>query len=150
MSEAPLYPAPIMGWRVWHVDDDSSGARLLSWSRSAEWPAGRRMEASCKRLLRLRARDHEAPGSGHVCGLYALRSRERAELLLRDLFAAAPPGCGRRPAALGMVSLWGRVIENVDGWRAQYGYPYELFLFGGGVTLARRLRDSYAIDVSLA
>lgn len=30
---------------------------------------------------------------------------------------------------LGQVSLWGRVIETENGYRAQYAYPAELWLF---------------------
>lgn len=29
---------------------------------------------------------------------------------------------------VGQVHLWGRVIEHEHGWRAQYAYPYELFV----------------------
>lgn len=65
---------------------------------------------------------------------------------------ALPParhGAGRRPPplALGRVSLWGRVFENTDGWRAQFAYPYELFVLGGGGGTVRALRDAYAVDV---
>jgi hypothetical protein len=49
--------------------------------------------------------------------------------------------------ALGRVSLWGRVVARENGFRAQYAYPYELFLIGGGDDLARRLRRLYAVDV---
>ena len=53
------------------------------------------------------------------------------------------------PVALGRVSLWGRVIENVDGWRAQFAYPYDLLLVGGDPAAARALARRYAVDVSL-
>jgi hypothetical protein len=48
---------------------------------------------------------------------------------------------------LGRVSLWGRVFENTHGWRAQYAYPYELFVLGGDAATVRGLRDTYAVDV---
>jgi hypothetical protein len=51
--------------------------------------------------------------------------------------------------ALGRVSLWGRVIENVQGWRAQYAYPYDVTLIAGDADAARGLRRRYAVDVSL-
>jgi hypothetical protein len=57
---------------------------------------------------------------------------------------------GRRPLALGRVSLWGRVIENIDGFRAQYAYPYDLELVGGDEQLAGALRARYAVDVTRA
>lgn len=129
------YAEPLRGWRVWHVRE----GRLLSWSQSGEWPAERRMEARCRRLLR-RVCD-AAPATGHTCGIYAVRTREAAEKLLHEL----PPLPG--PVAVGQVSLWGRVVENVGGWRAQYAYPYELFLLRGDDATVRSLRSRYAVDV---
>jgi hypothetical protein len=54
-----------------------------------------------------------------------------------------------RPIALGSVSLWGRILARERGYRAQYAYPYELFVIGGDEQIARELRDRYAVDVSL-
>ena len=73
-----------------------------------------------------------------------MRTRELAESLLRKL-----PGAVVGTVALGRVSLWGRVIENVDGWRAQYAYPYDLLLLGGDQAQASELRRRYAVDVEL-
>ena len=122
---------PLVGWRLWHVDGD----RLRSWTRGTSWPACSRLDARCRR--------HAAPHLGHGCGVYALRTRELAESLL-----AALPGLPRRPVAIGRVSLWGRVVENVDGWRAEFAYPYDLELVGGNERLASALRSRYAVDVT--
>ena len=43
--------------------------------------------------------------------------------------------------------MWGRAIANVDGWRAQYAYPYEVYLVGATAELAAALRKRYAVDV---
>jgi hypothetical protein len=128
-----------------------SGARLRSWAHSTQWPAGRRLEASCRSVfsLALASRAHPAPRSGHGCGIYALREREAAEAMLHEL-GEAGPAAGRLPAALGRVSLWGRVIENTGGWRAQFAYPYDLLLFGASESIAADLRRDYTVDVSLA
>ena len=131
-----LYTEPLVGWRLWHVRD----GRLLSWSQDAEWPAGRRLEASCRRLLRRSCTD--APGAGHACGIYAVRTRDAAVRLLDDL----PPLAA--PVAVGRVSLWGRVFENVGGWRAQYAYPYALDVVGGDERVARKLRAAYRVDAT--
>ena len=142
---------PILGWRVWHVDARKGAARLRSWSHADAWPAGRRMEAACRTRLGLRRRSshHDAPRAGHNCGVYAFRERADAEALLRDLLPVGPE-VGRLPAAIGRVSLWGRVIENSGGWRAEFAYPYDLLLFGGDASLAAELRGRYAVDVELA
>ena len=134
---------PILGWRVWHVDPRGGQPQLLSWCRQGEWPEGRRMEAYCRSL-----RGHDAPCRGHGCGIYAVRDRSAAEALLSQL-GRVGSAFGRLPAALGRVSLWGRVIENTGGWRAQFAYPYDLELFGGDASLAADLRRGYAVDVEL-
>jgi hypothetical protein len=131
-----LYAEPLVGWRLWHV----RGARLLSWSQDAEWPVGRRLEAGCKRLLRRSCAS--APAFGHACGIYAVRSRDDAVRLLDEL----PPLPS--PVAVGQVSLWGRVFENVGGWRAQYAYPYALEILGGSERVARELRAAYRVDAT--
>jgi hypothetical protein len=134
----PTHTEPVLGWRLWHVDRKH---RLRSWSQGGRWPERERFEALCRRPLLPCA---EAPGRGHGCGIYALRTREQAETLLREL---PLPVCGA--IAVGRVSLWGRVVENTGGWRAQFAYPYEVFLLGDDRAAAQALRARYAVDVSL-
>jgi hypothetical protein len=109
------------------------------------------MEARCRSLLSvaLPSRSHDAPRPGHRCGIYACRERADAENLLRQIGEAGPT-FNRLAAAVGRVSLWGKVIENTGGWRGQFAYPYDLVLFGGDEVLAAELRREYAVDVSLA
>jgi hypothetical protein len=142
---------PLLGWRVWHVEPRPAEPLLRSWSQPDTWPAGQRMEAACRRLLGMtrRSRCHDAPRTGHRCGIYAFRERADAEALLRELLPVGP-AAGRLPAAIGRVSLWGRVIENTGGWRAEFAYPYDLVLVGGDASLAAALRGRYAVDVELA
>ena len=132
------------------MDSQPDGPRLRSWSHSAEWPAVRKMEARCRSLKSVLrpARSHEAPQPGHSCGIYAARDRADVEAMLRQLGEVGPT-FHRLAAAIGRVSLWGRVIENTGGWRAQFAYPYDLVLFGGDEGLAAGLRRRYAVDVSL-
>jgi hypothetical protein len=97
-----------------------------------------------------------APVQGHECGIYAFRTRELAEDLLRRYtgvrqhygrrYQELPPLRQGSPIALGSVSLWGRVVARENGFRAQYAYPYELFLIGGDEATASELRRLYAID----
>jgi hypothetical protein len=144
---------PIVGWRLWHVRLHEDAYRLESFTwHHVSWPARRRFEARCP--------EHgvAAPVQGHECGIYAFRTRQLAEELLRRYtgirqhygrpHGELPPlrrGC---PLALGRVSLWGRVVLREHGFRAQYAYPYELFLIGGGSDVARELRRLYAVDVA--
>jgi hypothetical protein len=150
MNEA--YTEPIIGWRLWHVRRHDDAYRLESFTwHHVSWPARRRFEARCS------MHGEAAPVQSHECGIYAFSTRELAEELLRRYtgvrqhygrpHSELPPlrrGC---PIALGRVSLWGRVVARENGFRAQYAYPYELFLIGGDGGVARELRDLYAVDV---
>jgi hypothetical protein len=143
---------PILGWRLWHVRRHDDDYRLESFTRhDVSWPAGRRLEARCP------IHRGYAPARGHECGIYAFATRELAEDVLRRYTGVrhsysplegepTPPRLGR-PVALGRVSLWGRVLVRERGFRAQYAYPYELFLIGGDDAMAGALRRLYAVDV---
>jgi hypothetical protein len=144
---------PILAWRLWHVRLHEGDYRLESFTwHHVSWPAATRFEATCS------IHGHAAPVQGHECGIYAFRTRDLAEDLLRRYTGVRqrygpvpeeppPPRLGR-PVALGQVSLWGRVLVRDRGYRAQYAYPYELFLIDGDGEIAAGLRRRYAVDVT--
>jgi hypothetical protein len=140
---------PVLGWRLWHVRLHNDEHRLESFTmHHVSWPAGR-----CA------VHGESAPAHEHECGIYAFKMRVHAEELLRRYtgvrhrygreYRELPPVRQGRPIALGSVSLWGRILARERGYRAQYAYPYELFVIGGDERIARELRDRYAVDVSL-
>lgn len=138
MSE--LYVEPIQGWRVWKV----AGGCLYSTVFGTLWPERARFEARCGLGGRsspggLRG-VHDAPSRGCDCGIYALKSRSDALYLAQQI---AKPVL----AAVGRVSLWGRVVETERGYRAQYAYIYDLTLLGGTDVEADEIRNRYAVDV---
>jgi hypothetical protein len=149
-----FYMEPILGWRLWQVRHDGEGHRLESftWHHIA-WPAQSRLAARCA------VHRDQAPAAGHDCGIHAFRTRELAETLLRrytgqtlryyDRDPELPEHRKGRPVALGRVSLWGRILAREFGFRAQYAYPYELFVADGDQAIARELRDRYAVDTWL-
>jgi hypothetical protein len=71
---------------------------------------------------------HEPPNADCCCGIYAIRSPHVAAVSLRG----ETPG-RQRPLArvMGMVALWGRVVEAESGWRAQFAYPAALYVPSG-------------------
>jgi hypothetical protein len=153
MSTEP--PDPIVGWRLWQVRPHDDGHRLESFTaHHVTWPACRRLEAGCS------VHGSHAPAAGHECGIYAFRTREHAEDLLRRYVGVRqrygrndelpPAPWPARPIALGRVSLWGRILEREHGFRAQYAYPYDVVVLGGDDEIVRALRRIYAIDVSTA
>ncbi|MGD9696224.1 MAG: hypothetical protein AB7V42_11260 [Thermoleophilia bacterium] len=127
-DDAPDLAEPILGWRAWLVTREFNGWRLRSPYRGTAWPAGEALVARCRQplaLLRPRGRleRHSAPSEGCVCGIYAAREPEAALRHLEATLTSLP----RWPAVLGLVALWGKVIESELGWRAERGYPLTLF-----------------------
>jgi hypothetical protein len=94
------------------------------------WPADEPHVAKCWQL-----RGHDAPFAACNCGLSAYYELEDE------------PDLPARDAVWGAIVAWGTVVECENGFRAQYAYPYELFLIGGDGDLAQELRRLYAIDV---
>jgi hypothetical protein len=135
----------LLGWRVWRIAD----GRLHAVVWGHEWPVRARFAAQCEdapsALWGPSEPDeaHAAPHWGCECGVYAFKHREAAELLAREKVDGGT-------LVLGRVSLWGRVIESELGYRAEFAYPYDLFLLGGTDEEAHSLRRAYAVDVSLA
>jgi hypothetical protein len=148
-----FFAEPLIGWRLWQIRRQDEEYRLESFTwHHVSWPSRRRLEARCS------VHRDGAPAAGHECGIYAFRSRELAEELLRRYTGVRqrygrhhyelPPPAGR-PIALGAVSLWGRVFERERGYRAQFAYPYSLIVLRGDERIAAELRRLYAVDVSL-
>lgn len=102
----------LTGWRGWEL---STAGRLEALGSSTAWPARRPMEAGCRAGAR-----HFAPHWDCQCGVWAFKDLDR-------LVAAIGPKY-RKTCVIGPVSLWGRVIETENGYRAQYAYPSELWL----------------------
>jgi len=132
-GRAPDFVEPVCGWRTWLVVQGYDGVRLASVSFPALWPRRQRLCAQCGRGFHngsgppLRA-EHRAPALDCSCGIYAARTLNRAAQIA-DCATARFRDCLGRPvlgAALGLVSLWGTVVECAQGWRATYAYPARL------------------------
>jgi hypothetical protein len=111
---APDYVEPFTGWRVWRVVETPAGLQLCSVLYEDAWRPGRAFEARC-------ARGHAAPDLECGCGIHATRSADRASRYL----------LGREDGmvvlrVLGVVALWGVVLEGPGGWRSSHAYPVRL------------------------
>jgi hypothetical protein len=105
-GSAPLSPEEIEGWRAWSVVERDGGYVLSSLTRAETWTPGEPFVATCSR------KRHDAPGRRCSCGVYA--ASDPGELA----------GLGRiAGAAVGRVSLWGRLVEHSRGYRAAAAYP---------------------------
>jgi hypothetical protein len=63
---------------------------------------------------------HGPPNHDCLCGIYAVATPAQA---LQYLTCRLERGNGPRQRVIGLVSLWGRLVESERGWRATYGYP---------------------------
>jgi hypothetical protein len=117
-GRAPDYAAPVVGWRTWLADDSRDEARLMSVVRPAEWPVGEPTVAACPWV----GFSHRPPGTGCRCGIHAARAVEEAA------FHAELPSRRDDALAIGLVALWGNVVEGERGWRASSAYPSVLYV----------------------
>ena len=107
--------APIRAWRYWQL---SPRRRLRSVAqRHVEWAPGRSINAVCV------GGGHPAPSVGCWCGISGAR----------DMDALRQHGLCVLPGALlvGEVDLWGRILEESYGYRAEHAKPASLGLVEG-------------------
>jgi hypothetical protein len=160
---------PVVGWRVWRVERpvdrrmsaldlalelreaERAGVerpaealfdyRLRSLTQPEFWPMRTRMESVCGRGPS--AHPYSAgPEADCECGIWAFRAHLSAERTLLDYAHSG------RLLALGPVSLWGRLIEQELGWRAQFAYPLELEIYGASEEVAADLGAAYGIEAT--
>ncbi len=148
VSIAPDYAEPLCAWRLWEVADLDTSPRLRSLYRMSFWPVGAPFEARCEaQRLRLSRRPrHAVPSETCSCGIYGAP----LELLRRRMAIddGLPPDS---LFVIGMVSLWGDVLECERGWRAALAYPRHLFVprgFPGAAERTAGLAD-YGVPVEL-
>ncbi|MGH9277489.1 MAG: hypothetical protein ACRD12_05210 [Acidimicrobiales bacterium] len=105
------------GWRYWQL---SPRRRLRSVAqRHVEWRPGHPVNAVCL------TGGHPAPAVNCSCGVSAARDLET----LRQHGLCVLPG----GLVVGEVDLWGRIVEEPYGYRAQHASPASLGLVAGTV-----------------
>ncbi|GAA4853239.1 hypothetical protein GCM10023201_53370 [Actinomycetospora corticicola] len=116
----PDVPAAVLGWRTWRVGRRAQQRHVLfSPLTGTPWPVARPMVAACA------SPRHTPPGDTCPCGLYAV---------------ADTTTLGWSPSdheVLGVVALWGEVVEGERGWRASHAYP-RFLLTGPGISPEQR------------
>lgn len=114
----------IEGYRAWSTIEDTSGKLVLLLSStgvSSVWSAN--AEGVCRAVCRINDTHHgrrcnPSPGPKCLCGIHAFKS---LSLLIREF-----PGA--EPVVYGKVTLWGRVQEHEDGYRAEYARVESLYV----------------------
>jgi hypothetical protein len=124
--KAPDYAEPFYAWRAWRVVRRDGGYCLGSVVQRTIWKPREAFVADCLRMPKLfsrlrRKETHDSPDLYCDCGIYAAPLDRIGEYL------ADPP---LRPGArvLGLVALWGTVIECQNGFRASHAYPARIYV----------------------
>ena len=135
-SAAQLVVGPLRGYRYWHAEWEDGQAVLRSVYHATVWPPQGPLHAACERhpsLLGIWLRrlalspppeTHRAPCGTCECGVYALTRFDAIEP--RDLLPAETGERTEDIFVLGVVLLWGRVVQHGHGYRAEYGRPVRL------------------------
>jgi hypothetical protein len=133
---AALTVGPLQAFRYWYVRWEEGQAVLQSLYYPTRWPPDAPLRASCekkpgylvawtRKLFAVQTTAHPSPASECWCGIYALKQLEGIEHreLLPQLYQ---PGPDRGVHVIGVVLLWGRVIQHEHGYRAEYARPLRL------------------------
>lgn len=140
------------GWQLLIGDDES--VQLRSLIQQHIWTPRVRQEASCSYKSAC-----VAPEVGHSCGFYGGANEQnlgywyhgwKKGVLRQDGVTHTRYSLG------GLCSLWGKLIKHQYGWRAQYAYPYEIWVpsapFNGEYPIdikkiVKHLRQAYLCDI---
>jgi hypothetical protein len=124
VSDAPLDPEPVLGWRAWRLERRNGRLCLVSLTRPDAWPPMDALQARCDR-----GQHASTPAAACSCGIYATREPE-------DLPRAGITGYG--VAVVGAIAMWGRVVEHTSGARSEKAYPVRLRLVCGDCLVTGR------------
>jgi hypothetical protein len=105
--------SPVTGWRYWQLRPD--GLLRSVTHRHIVWAHDEPLVARC--LIG----GHAAPAAGCACGIHAEPSLD----VLREQGLCMAPA---EPLVMGEVALWGDVVTDDHGLRAELGYPSALSL----------------------
>lgn len=111
---------PFIAWRYWQVPPGPAVLRSVT-QKHCRWLPGQRLRALCVGV------GHDAPAEGCACGIYG-----SADLgSLRDHGLCLVP---EMALVVGQVGLWGTVLPDGHGYRAQYAYPRQLAVVRGSAS----------------
>lgn len=113
----PDYMEVLTAWRAWDTTKGDGKILLEGFGTTVTWPPLRQIVAHCNDS------DHAAPRFNCYCGMWAFKSLD----ILMNVLRSGTNGF-KTIKVFGTVSLWGKVIETENGYRAEMAYPAELWL----------------------
>ena len=105
---------PVTGWRYWQLRPVTGLLHSVT-HRLVDWKPGTAQHAVC--LIG----GHAAPAAGCACGIHAAPSLDA----LRQEGLCMKPA---EPLVMGTVAMWGTVVTDDHGLRAEYARPTQLSL----------------------
>ena len=125
------YMEPITGYRAWNVHHNGL---LIGQNHAEPWPPYTPFVARCGQAISpLHIKDGQwvsPPVWSCRCGVHAFNNPmdvDRRVRYGRDLWTTGIQDIGEEAMVWGEVKLWGRVIVHESGYRAEFGYPGELW-----------------------
>jgi hypothetical protein len=139
-ERAPDGIAPLVGYRIWQVEDENDEPLFLPLNHpSRDWKGATRgwVSASCwvgwffvspgGELAWNLPTTHRVPAEGCECGFYAMKELDAQLLHAATLAKHAADRAGKEEVfVLGRVELAGKVIEHELGYRAERARIVEL------------------------
>lgn len=130
---------PATGWRYWQLRPLTGRLHSVT-HRLVEWKPGEDQHAVC--LIG----GHAAPAAGCACGIHAAPSLDA----LRQEGLCMKPA---EPLVMGTVAMWGAVITDDHGLRAQTARPTRLSLVvppgTGGDPSSEQQLSAYGVPVAV-
>jgi len=139
-GDTPDSITPVVGIRGWRVSQTlRNHDRLFSvYKPGVSWPVGRKVTAQCIQPSAVLGKwiahtmpiqgklddpikslpVHDAPYEDCTCGIYALNSS----------LVSGEVRPWQSNALVGVVLMWGRVLEGTRGWRGQYAKVVSLWM----------------------
>ena len=122
-------PVTMLAWRTWNVQGGTLQPRLRSASQSTVWTPGKPVDAHAT-----------IKKDAGAVGVHAYKSID--ELLRENQISNTDRADFKQTAVIvGQVLLWGMIAEHTNGYRAEHGYPFKIYV--NGPALQVRLSEIY-------
>lgn len=151
----PDFTEVMIGWRAWGIVKrgpvHAQGVRLQSVTQKKHlWLPREAMHGTCSGSPKCQKSTPnkviESPGENCGCGLYSAKHLKHLQSMSYHRYDAERSGMYH---VIGPVALWGKIVEGDQGWRAQKGYPQELYLPYEAWYLHDALEEAYGVPVKL-
>jgi hypothetical protein len=128
--EGATYTQPILAWRMWNIKP-CNRIESIYFRVKSTWLPRTQCSAVCFACTFSKL---PMPQGSCTCGIYA---KKQVDSTFWRIYSAShritsdPVGVFPDRGILGLVYLWGNIVEGEDGYRAEYAYPAKFFVVNG-------------------